>query len=209
MRAAVVVAGAVAEVVAWWFVAFRGRSIWGLMSPLFVALGVSVVLIDPPPLSGERGLAVAAVVGIGSGIGLYLATRLFVFAVRPWATFRRHAAAMYLRQRGVRPVAAVALSAGVIALGEELFWRGLAQPRLAAAAGSGAFGAVLAWGTYVLANLASANLAVLAGAIVGGAAWTLLAWWTGGVAASIACHAVWTSLMVALPVVPVGSGARG
>src|SRR5439155_510402 len=33
----------------------------------------------------------------------------------------------------------------------------------------------------------------------GGGAWGLLALWTGGVLASLLCHAVWTGLMVGLP----------
>jgi NAD(P)-dependent dehydrogenase (short-subunit alcohol dehydrogenase family) len=40
------------------------------------------------------------------------------------------------------------------------------------------------------------------GAVVGGAAWTALAVWTGGVVASIGCHAAWTALMILLPPVP-------
>src|SRR6266540_1439173 len=52
----------------------------------------------------------------------------------------------------------------------------------------------------LLANLPSANLAIAAGALVGGAVWVALAWWTGGVLASLACHIVWTGMMVALPV---------
>jgi membrane protease YdiL (CAAX protease family) len=108
---------------------------------------------------------------------------------------------MYARQRGVHPVVAVVVSAGVSAVGEELFWRGLVQPRLSVAAGSAVAGAILGWVVYVVANLPSANLEIVAGAVVGGAAWTALAWWTAGDAASIACHAAWTTLMVGFPVV--------
>jgi membrane protease YdiL (CAAX protease family) len=36
--------------------------------------------------------------------------------------------------------------------------------------------------------------------VVGGAVWVGLAWWTGGVLASLACHIVWTGMMVAFPV---------
>ena len=51
----------------------------------------------------------------------------------------------------------------------------------------------------MLANLPSANLRSRP-ARVGGAVWVGLAWWTGGVLASLACHIVWTGLMVAFPV---------
>jgi membrane protease YdiL (CAAX protease family) len=60
-------------------------------------------------------------------------------------------------------------------------------------------GAVMAWGLYVAANIGSGSLPIVLGAVVGGAAWGTLAWWSGGVAASVACHAVWTALMIARP----------
>ena len=85
--------------------------------------------------------------------------------------------------------------------GEELFWRGFFQGQLASSLEGGtALAAVLAWIAFVLANLPSANLAIAAGAVVGGAVWVALAWWTGGVLASLACHIVWTGMMVAFPV---------
>jgi membrane protease YdiL (CAAX protease family) len=34
---------------------------------------------------------------------------------------------------------------------------------------------------------------------VGGALWGGLAWWTGGIAASLASHGVWTAMMLARP----------
>jgi hypothetical protein len=57
----------------------------------------------------------------------------------------------------------------------------------------------------VVVNLPSRNLAIAAGAIVGGAAWGALAWWSAGVLASIVCHATWTALMLARPPVSTGS----
>ena len=47
---------------------------------------------------------------------------------------------------------------------------------------------------------------MLAGALVGGALWTGLAAWTGGVAAPIASHLVWTGLMIAWP--PLAARAK-
>jgi membrane protease YdiL (CAAX protease family) len=82
-----------------------------------------------------------------------------------------------------------------------LFWRGLFQGELAPALDDRtALAAAIAWVAFVLANLPSANLAIAAGAVVGGAVWVALAWWTGGVLASLACHIVWIGLMIALPV---------
>ena len=66
---------------------------------------------------------------------------------------------------------------------------------------SHALAAVVALLAFVVANLASRNLAIAAGAVVGGAVWVALAWWTGGVLAPLACHIVWTGMMIAFPVV--------
>ena len=80
---------------------------------------------------------------------------------------------------------ALLLSIALSVPGEELFWRGFFQGQLASSLeGRTALAAVLAWVAFVLANLPSANLAIAAGAVVGGAAWVALTWWTGGVLAS-------------------------
>lgn len=60
---------------------------------------------------------------------------------------------------------------------------------------------VLAWAAVVVANLPSGNLAIAAGAVVGGGAWVALAWWSGGILAPLACHVVWTCLMIVTPVI--------
>jgi hypothetical protein len=60
-------------------------------------------------------------------------------------------------------------------------------------------GAAAAWFGYVAVNAASGSLPFLAGAIVGGAVWTGLAWWSGGIVAGLTSHAVWTALMLARP----------
>ncbi|HJV04165.1 MAG TPA: CPBP family glutamic-type intramembrane protease, partial [Actinomycetota bacterium] len=95
----------------------------------------------------------------------------------------------------------VGLAAGVVAPAEEVFWRGLVQGALSAVAGP-AGGAALAWAAYVAVNVVSGSLPIVLGAAVGGAVWTGLAWWTGGVVAGVACHAVWTALMILRPPVP-------
>jgi membrane protease YdiL (CAAX protease family) len=103
---------------------------------------------------------------------------------------------------------ALALSIAVSVPGEELFWREFVQLELVEALdGATLFAAALAWVAFVVANLFSRNLAIAAGAVVGGAVWCGLCWWTGGVAASLACHVVWTALMLAFPVVRATSEA--
>ena len=90
------------------------------------------------------------------------------------------------------------LSLVIMVPSEELFWRGLFQGRLAVAMAAGV-AAVVAWSGYVVANVSSRSLPIVAGAVVGGALWNGLAWWSGGVLASLASHILWTGLMLALP----------
>jgi membrane protease YdiL (CAAX protease family) len=51
----------------------------------------------------------------------------------------------------------------------------------------------------VVANVPSRSLPIVAGALVGGAVWGALAWWSGGVLAPLASHILWTGLMLARP----------
>ncbi len=196
--------GLTGEGLAWWLVRFRAWNVWRLMAPVLVAMGLAAVAASPPPLSPEVRPALGATVGVLGGVALYAATRAFAAFVRPWAAFRRQSVATYGR-RGSLPLATVLLlSVALMVPGEELFWRGLFQVELAEALGGrSALAAVASWGAFVLANLPSANLAIVAGALVGGAAWTLLGWWSGGVLAPLLSHGVWTALMLSLPVVRV------
>ena len=77
-----------------------------------------------------------------------------------------------------------------------LFQGALGQVTTASAA------AVIAWLAHIVANVASRSLPIVAGATVGGAVRGALAWWSGGVLASLASHILWTGLML----VPTGAG---
>jgi membrane protease YdiL (CAAX protease family) len=129
---------------------------------------------------------------------LYVATAVFVLLVRRWASFDRHVEEIYDQRKGLPLSLALVLAALVVAPGEELFWRGLFQSRLAATTGW-VVAAVLTWLIYIAANAASRSLPILFGALVSGAVWGALALWTRGVLASLLCHAVWTSLMLIFP----------
>jgi membrane protease YdiL (CAAX protease family) len=149
--------------------------------------------------------AVAA--GLGAGLVLYLGTVAFVAVVGRWPGFARQVSTLYARRGSVSIPASVLLAAGLTAPGEELFWRGLFQSHLAAG-GSRLLAGVLAWAAYVVANAASLSVPITLAAVVGGGAWGLLAVWTGGVLASVLCHAVWTGLMIGWPPPgAIGSGA--
>ena len=118
-------------------------------------------------------------------------------------TFRRASREVYDEQENVPLPLALVISLGLAVPGEELFWRGLFQGRASQVFGSFG-GALLTWGSYLVVNAASGLPALVAGALVGGAVWGALAWWTHGVLAPLLCHGVWTGLMVARP--PVRRG---
>lgn len=194
------VLGVVVEGAAWWWISSRGASVWATMTPVLVGLGVLALLTGRPEAAEDVTPAAAAAAGLVGGVALYLATRAFVAVVAPrWRAFRVQSVAMYGR-RGSRPLGAVlALSALLMVPGEELFWRGLFLPELEHALDAAPLAAVLAWVGFVAANLPSRNLAIVAGAAVGGVAWVALAAWSGGVLAGLLCHVAWTALMLAFP----------
>jgi membrane protease YdiL (CAAX protease family) len=201
MEAVVIVVGAVAEALAW-FVVVRGRrDIWLTLLPVLGLMGAAALVTGSVRTSPRVTIAAAAAVGVAAGGVLYLATRMFVQAVRGWTAFQRQSVDTYARQGNLSLPIALLLSIGVSALGEELFWRGLVQPELSRAVDGRVLGAALSYLAFVAVNLPSANLAILAGAVVGGAVWTILGWWSGGFLASVCCHGAWTALMLAFPVV--------
>jgi membrane protease YdiL (CAAX protease family) len=208
MVAVVMIVGALLEFSAWWAVSRKGISIWVAMGIALPALGIAAVAVREPSLSPAVSGGVAVAAGAAAGVALYLATRLFVVVIRPWRTFQRHSVELYARQAGLPLVAAIVLAAAVMAPGEELFWRGLFQAKLSTVLDGRTAGAAIAWAAFAVANLPSRNLAIIAGAAVGGAMWSALCWWTGGALASIVCHALWTALMLGFPVVRVPVGGR-
>ncbi len=193
-----VLAGFVSEVVAWRLVASGRFSVWTLTTPLFAVLGLTAALVRPPVASGRADVGTAGAAGAAAGVALYLATLAFVAFASRWAAFREHVADGYERARQLSPAVAISLGVLVAVPGEELFWRGLVQPRLQASLPV-LSGPALAWAAYVVANASSGSLPFAAGAVVGGAVWAALALWTKGVLASVVCHGAWTALMLSRP----------
>jgi membrane protease YdiL (CAAX protease family) len=200
----IMVIGALATGVGWYLVARRGVSVWVVFAALGVMLGGASLITRTVPVSPRVGTGVAAVVGLAVGIGLYLGTVAFVMVVHRWPSFASHVAALYGRGAGMSLPVALALAVVLAAPGEELFWRGLFQHHLTGPWGR-APAAAVSWALYVGANAVSASLPITAAAVVGGAVWTVLAGWTGGVLASVLCHVLWIGLMLVAP--PPG-GAR-
>jgi membrane protease YdiL (CAAX protease family) len=191
-------AGLLVEGLAWWVVARRGASVWATMTPVLVGLGIVALLAGEPTLADDPGPA--ALVGLAAGVVLYVATVAFVTIVaRRWTAFRRQSVRIYGRQAPLPLGTALLLSLVLMVPGEELFWRGLFLPELRSALDGSVLGGVLAWVAFVAANVPSLNLAIVAGAAVGGAVWVMLAAWSGGVLAGLLCHACWTGLMLVLP----------
>jgi membrane protease YdiL (CAAX protease family) len=196
LELAVIGVGMVAEIVAWRLVVAGRASVWRAMTPTFVLMGAAAALVRRPVIASDMSTGAALALGVLAGVLLYVATVIFVAVVSGWRAFQRQTTETYALAEDV-PIATVALLAGVMVVGEELFWRALVQPRFAEA-GRGA-GAALTWLAFVLVNSASSRLPIIAAAAVGGAVWALLAWWTGGMLASLLCHLIWTTLMIVRP----------
>jgi uncharacterized protein len=198
---AVAVAGFVAEAGAWWAVRAGRAHLWRLLPIVLVAMALAAVLVRPPVAAGEVSVGNALTVGVVSGFALYVATRLFVAVASRWGPFRRATVDIYAEAQPIAMGAAIALSAAVMVPAEELFWRGLVQARLDELLGPAA-AAVITWLAYIAVNVPSRSLPIVLGAAVGGGVWAALAWWSGGMLASLASHILWTGLMLALPPAP-------
>ena len=192
------VVGALAEIVGWWLVSTGRRRVWRLMPVVLGAMGVAAIVVWPPVAAADTTSTTAFIAGVTAGLALYLGTRVFVWLASRWAPFRRDVLQKYGEAGEVTLARSLGLSLVVMVPAEELFWRGLFQGRLATAV-TAAAAAAIAWLAYVIANAASRSLPIVAGAIVGGAVWAGLAWWSGGVLASLVSHILWTGLMLALP----------
>ena len=198
MQIAVMVAGALAEFVGWWVVATGRADVLKLMPVVLGGMGVAAMLARPPVAASDTDVTTALLVGLGAGLALYVGTRVFVWLAARWTPFRHDVLEKYGQAGEVSLVTTLVLSLAIMVPAEELFWRGLFQGRLGDAMTPTA-AAVLAWLAYLVSNAASRSLPIVAGAVVGGAVWAGLAWWSDGVLASLTSHILWTGLMLALP----------
>jgi membrane protease YdiL (CAAX protease family) len=209
-----IAAGIAAESSGWALVARDRTSVWRSMPLVATFIGVLGLVWGDVMLHGSADLSASAwarsssawlglALGVGTGVVLYLATRAFVSAIRDVEAFQRDTRTQYGRAAEVDARLAVALSAAV-AVGEELFWRGLVQPELSRwfegwLGAPQVVAALGAWVLFIFVNLWSRSLAIVAAAVVAGLVWSVLPVVTAGVVASVACHLVWTGLMLALP----------
>ena len=201
MRLAVIGAGVIVQAIAWRAVARGRRSLWMVMGTALAACGAAAAAVRPPVASGRVGAITAVLVGLGAGVALYAGTLAFVGVATWWEPFRAQVVEEYGGVTRARLPVVLALALLLAVPGEELFWRGLVQPRLQWSLPV-LSGPALAWLGYVVVNAVSGRLPFVAGAVVGGALWAALALWTDGVVASLVCHGAWTALMLIRPPAP-------
>jgi membrane protease YdiL (CAAX protease family) len=194
-------AGAAVAAVTWLLIRAGVVSIWTGSASTNALLAALALLTERVRGPGRLDTWPTVLLGLGAGAALYLATAAFMAVAGRWPPLHRATAEVYARRSGMSTSSVVVLAAGVVALAEEIFWRGLVQGALAAAT-SPLGGAALVWAVYVAVNAVSGSIPIVLGAVVGGAAWSGLAWWTGGILASLACHALWTALMIVRPPIP-------
>jgi uncharacterized protein len=197
MRTAVIVVGIVAQMVSWWAISSGRVTVWRLMLFVLGAMALVALLVLPAP-ERTTGVGRAVVVGLASGLALFLATRVFVAIASHWGPFARHVEEAY-HAAADEPIGAVLGLSLLISAAEEVFYRGLVQRAVGETALGAGAAALVTLVAYALANLASRSLPIVAGAVVGGAVWGALAWWSGGLAAPLASHILWTGLMLVLP----------
>jgi membrane protease YdiL (CAAX protease family) len=198
LQLGVIAVGFGVQIIAFRAVATGRYSLWTLTGPVLAATGLVAALVRPPIATGRVSAVAAVAAGVSAALALYLGTLAFVAVAARWEVFRSQVADQYGRAGEVSLALALALAILLAVPGEELFWRGLVQPRLQRSLPT-LTGPALAWLGYVAANAASGSLPLTAGAVVGGAVWGGLALWTRGVLASVLCHATWTGLMLIHP----------
>jgi membrane protease YdiL (CAAX protease family) len=193
---AVLVAGILLQAVAWRFVAAGRTPFWPTATATWAVVGLATVLVAPPACCDDVPAGVAIGAGAVAGGALYAATRAVVAVATRLPGLAAAVGDVYARSREISPAVLWTATVLVVVPGEELFWRGLVVPELGASMG-GVPGTILAWLAAVAITALWADLPFLAAAVVGGAVWTALAAWSGGVVAPLASHLVWTAAMVA------------
>jgi membrane protease YdiL (CAAX protease family) len=190
------VAGVALQTIAWRIVALRRAPFWPVVGGVWALLGGAVLLVGGPAWSGGGAWFGSSLVGAGSGLVLYAATRIVVTVASRLSVLADAVEATYERSTGTDPWIVWLLTLLVAVPGEELFWRGLVTPWLVDAT-TPSLGGVLAWLAGIGVAAAWSSLPFFAAATVGGALWVALAIWTGGILAPLASHAVWTACMIA------------
>jgi len=160
---------------------------------------------DFPPFAlsaaHARLAVVVAVLHFAIGHGLFAVGGLLLPALTETAS------AVYTRAGGIPLWAAVLLGAVITAPLEEIFWRGGVQPLVSSMVRdrwprvAGLPGGIVVATTVVYAafHLATAQVALVAAALLGGLVWGWLMERTRSLGATMLAHGLWTGLMLVFP----------
>jgi CAAX protease family protein len=191
---------AVLAALAWAFlVSASPPRFFALATPcVLLWLGLSAAAAPPGLRDRLRPRAADVLLGLASGLLLYGLSRLFLAALCGGftdalcgplgAVFGR------FRPRALLPGLALFFA---IAPAEELFWRGVVQPRLAARLGS-AGGVLAATALAVLLALATGEPFLALATLPTYAAWGALVAWRGSLVPAILSHAIWSALVATI-----------
>jgi uncharacterized protein len=191
---------AVAVAVAWAvLVASSPAPFFAWAAPFCLCWLAVSALAAPPGLRARlRPVAADVALGVASALLLYACSRLFLRAfcggfsdalcAPMGAVFDR------FRTRAVLPGLALLF---LVAPAEELFWRGVVQPRLAARLGR-VRGVAIATALAALLALATREPFLALATVPTYAAWGALTAWRRSLVPALVSHAVWSTLIAAL-----------
>lgn len=159
----------------------------------WIALSLAAV-----PAGLARTLRVTAadvVLGLASGLVLYLAARLFLRATcGPLSAVLCAPLGEMFARFHTRTVPAALVLGLLVAPAEELFWRGVVQGHLARRIGV-ALAVATATALAAILSLATGEPFLALAIAPSYAAWGALAAWRGSLVPAIASHALWTVLI--------------
>jgi uncharacterized protein len=196
MIAAVVAVAGIAVQAAVWRSIARGRlPFWPATVGTFAALGLAALVVGSPRCCATVSNGIA--IGLASGLVLYIGARLAVGLFEHDPRIAAAVSDVYAWSQAIPRAGVWVLTLAIAVPGEELFWRGLVLTQLRSRS-SLVIAMMMAWFAYVLVNLLSGKLPLVAAAVVCGQVWTVLGS-NGDVGPPLASHLVWTGLMLLWP----------
>lgn len=165
----------------------------GLWTRTWLVAGVlSIAAVGTLAIEGDLDSTLGPVepgviaAGVGIGAAWLVATHVgHAVCCRLLPGFLDRVTELYALRTGDR-VATMVGPVVAMAVAEELVFRGVVQGSL------GVLGGVLVYGAV---QLVARNWALTAAALLGGAVWGLLAWWTRGLLAPVLAHLIWTGTL--------------
>ena len=163
---------------------------------VFLALAWSEV-----PLSRRNINLESIIIGAGAGMLLYLLCLGGGFLLELlWPAMHNYTAEIYDLAYSV-PLAFAVILAVIVAIAEEIFWRGFIMRNFQAYLGTAA-GIIAAVAVYALVHIWAFNPLLILAAAIGGAFWGILYNWRGNLFIPILAHVIWC--VGVLAVYPIG-----